>query len=241
MVIESGEEYNFAFQMPKRKGDPNITYVFPSSLQMGWKNSLAYFCVAMQTTRELIKRMLALTIHHTRIKEPHKHKKYCIPNPSPSPAPPWRTPEDISVLSCISVDDFCNGVVSPVRCTVKDEELRWIARANFHGIHGVFPGPGTLQHHNGKDSISERELEKGDTRWKPSEVLLRVLVSRGPGDQRCMSNPPDKHKQYRANITAALEAPRGVIGFSGFQKLHSQIQYVSAIIPCIRFLMTPLN
>jgi hypothetical protein len=55
MVIESGEEYNFAFQMPKRKGGPDITYIVPSSLQMGWKNSLAYFCIAMQTTRELIK------------------------------------------------------------------------------------------------------------------------------------------------------------------------------------------
>jgi hypothetical protein len=40
MVIESKEEYNFAFQMPKRKGDPDNTYVVPSSLQMGWKNSL---------------------------------------------------------------------------------------------------------------------------------------------------------------------------------------------------------
>jgi hypothetical protein len=86
MVIESGEEYNFAFQMPKRKGDPDITYIIPSSLQMGWKNSPAYFCVATQTTRELIKQMLAFM--HTRIKEPHKHEKHCIPNPSPSPAPP---------------------------------------------------------------------------------------------------------------------------------------------------------
>jgi hypothetical protein len=195
MVIESGEEYNFAFQMPKRKGDPNITYVIPSSLQMlGWKNSPAYFCIATQTTRELIKQMLALAIH-TRIKEPHKHKKHCIPNPSPSPAPPWRTPEDISVLSCVFVDDFCNRVAGPVGCMAKDKELRWIARANLHGIHGVFPGPGTLQHHNGKDSISERKLEKGDARWKPSEILLRVLVvSRGPVDQRQVSIPPDKHK-----------------------------------------------
>jgi hypothetical protein len=88
MVIESGEEYNFAFQMPKRKGDPNITYVVPSCLQMGWKNSPAYFCITMQTTRELIKWMLALTIH-TGIKEPHKHEKHYIPNPSPNPAPPW--------------------------------------------------------------------------------------------------------------------------------------------------------
>jgi hypothetical protein len=157
--------------------------------------------------RELIKRMLALMIH-TGIKEPHKHKKHCIPNPSPSPAaPPWRTPEDISVLSCIFVDDFCNGVAGPIGCVAKDEELRRIARANLHGIHSVFPGPGTLQQHNGKDSISKWKLEKGDAQWKPSKVLLGVIVSGGPGDQRRVSIPPDKHKQYRANITAALEAP----------------------------------
>jgi hypothetical protein len=190
MVIESREEYNFAFQMPKRKGDP----VVPSSLEMGWKNSPAYFCITMKTTRELIKWMLVLTIH-TRIKEPHKHEKHCIPNPSSSPAPPWRTPEDISVLSCIFVDDFCNGVAGPLRCVAKDKELRWIARANLHSIHGVFPEPGTLQHHNGKDSISKQKLEKGDARWKPSEVLLRVLVSGGPGLQRQVSILPDKHKR----------------------------------------------
>jgi hypothetical protein len=55
MVIESRKEYNFTFQMPKRKGGPDITYIIPSSLQMGWKNSPAYFCIATQTTRELIK------------------------------------------------------------------------------------------------------------------------------------------------------------------------------------------
>jgi hypothetical protein len=183
MVIESGEEYNFAYQMPERKGNPNITYVVPSSLQMGWKNSPAYFCLAMQTTRELIKWMLALTIH-TGIEEPHKHKKHCIRNPSPSPAPPRRTPEDILVLSCVFVEDFYNGVAGPIGRVAKDKELRWITRANLHGMHGVFPGPGTLQHHNGKDSISEWKLKKGDAQWKPSEVLLGVLVSGGPGDQR---------------------------------------------------------
>jgi hypothetical protein len=68
MVIESGEEYNFAFQMPKRKGDPDITYVIPSSLQMGWKNSPAYFCVATQTTRELIKWSFC-------VNDPHRNKR----------------------------------------------------------------------------------------------------------------------------------------------------------------------
>jgi hypothetical protein len=54
MIISTGAEHNFAFQMPTRPQDKDTFYVVPSSLQMGWKNSPAYFCVATQTTRELI-------------------------------------------------------------------------------------------------------------------------------------------------------------------------------------------
>jgi hypothetical protein len=47
MIISTGAEHNFAFQMPTSPQDKDT---FPSSLQMGWKNSPAYFCVATQTT-----------------------------------------------------------------------------------------------------------------------------------------------------------------------------------------------
>jgi hypothetical protein len=35
--------------------------------------------------------------------------------------------------------------------------------------------------------------------------------------------------------------PRGIIGFDQFWKLHRQIQYVTFVIPCMKFLMTLLN
>jgi hypothetical protein len=50
MIISTGAEHNFAFQMPTWSQDKDTFYVVPSSLQMGWKNSPAYFWVATQTT-----------------------------------------------------------------------------------------------------------------------------------------------------------------------------------------------
>jgi hypothetical protein len=53
MIICTGAEHNFAFQMPTRATDTDTFFVVPSSLQMGWKNSPTYFCIAMQTTENL--------------------------------------------------------------------------------------------------------------------------------------------------------------------------------------------
>ena len=43
MIVEEGREYNFVFQLPKHPGDDEVYYVVPASLQMGWKNSPAFF------------------------------------------------------------------------------------------------------------------------------------------------------------------------------------------------------
>jgi hypothetical protein len=57
--------------------------------------------------------------------------------------------------------------------------------ANLHGIHRIFPSPEVLQHEGGKDSISEKKLEKGDAWWKPSKVLrgTQTTVQTTGGDQ----------------------------------------------------------
>jgi hypothetical protein len=39
----------------------------------------------------------------------------------------------------------------------------------------------------------------------------------------------------------ALATPWGVISFVDFQKIHGQLHCISSLIPCMRFLMTPLN
>ena len=62
MITEHGRDYNFVFQLPKRQGDTEHHYVVPSSLQMGWKNSPAFFCTGTEATRELVRRLLALTL-----------------------------------------------------------------------------------------------------------------------------------------------------------------------------------
>jgi hypothetical protein len=43
-AAEAGKEHNFAFQLPRKAGGVETRCVVPSSLQMGWKNSPAFFC-----------------------------------------------------------------------------------------------------------------------------------------------------------------------------------------------------
>jgi hypothetical protein len=156
--------------------------------------------------------------------------------------PTWSTPAGLTIMSVVFVDDFCNGIAGPPPNRArKRPEQQWVARANLHSIHGIFPSPEVLHHQGGKDSISGRKLAKGDARWKPTEVLLGIQTMGGVGPGRQVSIPQDKHLKYRSNITTALAAPRGVISFAEFRKIHGQVQYVSSVIPCMRFLMTPLN
>jgi hypothetical protein len=68
-----------------------------------------------------------------------------------------------------------------------------------------------------------------------------VLFHGWAGKDWMISIPLSKYQKYQDALTGALDAPRGIIGFDQFWKLHRQIQYVTSIIPCMKFLMTPLN
>jgi hypothetical protein len=50
MTAKAGKEHNFAFQLPRREGGMETHHVVPSSLQMGWKNSPAFFCTSTEST-----------------------------------------------------------------------------------------------------------------------------------------------------------------------------------------------
>jgi hypothetical protein len=150
-------------------------------------------------------------------------------------------PEDLTLLSCVFVDDFCNSLGGPPQRPHKRQEQQWVAQANLHGIHGIFPSPEVIHHAGGKDSISMKKLAKGDACWKPEEELLGVLFHGWVGKDRMISLPPSKYQKYRDTLMGALDAPRGIIAFNQFRKLHGQIQYDTSVIPCMKFLMTPLN
>jgi hypothetical protein len=48
LVCATGEEWKFAYVLPQPHGEP-VCLVVPDSLQMGWVESPAYFCVASET------------------------------------------------------------------------------------------------------------------------------------------------------------------------------------------------
>jgi hypothetical protein len=62
MIVESGKEKNFVYQLPEIPQKPGKWFVVPSSLQMGWSNSPAYFCTATEAGQIIIQRLLALSL-----------------------------------------------------------------------------------------------------------------------------------------------------------------------------------
>jgi hypothetical protein len=54
MIIEEESRWNFTYVLPGLvpPGSP-LRLVIPSALQMGWNESPAYFCVAMETTQDV--------------------------------------------------------------------------------------------------------------------------------------------------------------------------------------------
>jgi hypothetical protein len=126
MIVEHGEAYNFVFQLPARQGDTTKYYVIPAALQMGWKNSPAYVCIGTEAARELIRRLLALTLHGG-ISVPHRHEKLCLaPGLEDESAEHWTTPEDCALFARCFVDDFMNGLAGdPTRQGRRREQL-WL-------------------------------------------------------------------------------------------------------------------
>ena len=73
-----------------------ILYV-PAALQIGWKNSPAYFCSITNLARKLISRLLAITAT-TGIPMPHRHDKAALREALAEPAD-WEVPINTVVSS----------------------------------------------------------------------------------------------------------------------------------------------
>ena len=49
---EAGKEWNFAYVLPQKEGEP-VMFVVPTSLQMGWIESPGYLCAASETAHDV--------------------------------------------------------------------------------------------------------------------------------------------------------------------------------------------
>ena len=242
MIVERGQDYNFVFQMPARVDEVETFFVVPAALQMGWKNSPAYFCGATETVRELIRRLMALTLV-SGLDVPHRHEALCLDAVATKQVAnqPWKKPSDIELFSRVFVDDTMNGIAGPKNRPRKGQEQLWMSRATLHAVHAIFPPPAALANAEEKDSISEKKLNKGDAIFKRTEVLLGFEMCGDSGRNRTVKLPPDRKEKYSAQIHAALSQPEHYVPLKTFRELHGKINFSSNAIPCMRGLMTPLN
>jgi hypothetical protein len=246
MIVEHGETYNFVFQLPPRQGDTTKYYVIPGALQMGWKNSPAYFCLGTEAARELIRRLLALTLH-SGIDLEHRHEALCVAPEQPQSevvamaAQPWVTPTSVELFARCFVDDFMNGLAGDPKRPSRRREQLWFSRATMHAIHAIFPPPDVTGRVSSKDSISEKKLLKGDAQFKQKEELLGFEFSGAVGTGRVVGMREAKKAKYSAIIKQALEQPRGFITLHVLQSIRGKLGFATSCIPYLRGIMTPLN
>jgi hypothetical protein len=236
MIVETASEYSFVYQMPPRDGDTGRWYFVPSALQMGWTNSPPYFCTVTEAVRTLFKRILALT-RDSGVIVPHRHEDKCIRHALPRPE--TAGPIDTMIMGRVFVDDFMNGIAGvPGRLSIRAEQL-WVSRAALHAIHAVFPPPDVINHVGGKDSVSEKKLNKGDAEFKPAEILLGFVPNGRSGTGRTVSLPVQKKDRYVAKVREMLSKP--FVSVALHREVHGKLQHAATVMPCMRGFMTPLN
>ena len=239
MVVEAGAEKNFVFQMPPREGDTTRYYVIPSSLQMGWKNSPAYFCTATDLTRKLVARVLSLT-RERGLPVPHRYDEHVVPG-TIGVSKEEEISEQCVIELQVFVDDFMNGVATPKGDAKLGSTLRWVGRSAMHGIHAVFPPPEILQHVGGKDSISTKKVLKGDATFAREKEMLGKWLKGYSGRDRTVGLPKDKVDKYIAAVQEAIDSPAHRVSLEKYQKVLGKVQYSTEVMPAMKGFMTPLN
>ena len=146
---------------------------------------------------------------------------------------------DTVIMARVFVDDFMNGIAGRANRASLGAEQRWVSRAALHAIHAVFPPPDVIKHVGGKDSVSEKKLDKGDAEFEAAKTLLGFVPSGHSGAGRTVSLPLDKKNRYVARVRARLS--KTFVSIAMHREIHGKLQHASTVMPCMRGFMTPLN
>ena len=155
MIVEHSQYLNFAYVLPDVPG-ARICLVIPSSLQMGWTESLSFFCAETETARGLAE---VLTNKSVGSLPPHPLEAHMPPHALWPESSLHSTCTNFLQILEVYVDDFCS-----IFQTSDVAHLRHVSCALFHSIHSVFPPP-EITGHTGGDPVSLKKLLEGEGTW----------------------------------------------------------------------------
>jgi hypothetical protein len=229
MCCEEGEEWNFAYILPQRAGEP-IRLVIPTSLQMGWVESPPYFCAASETARDI-----AMNYVNTKIGSlpTHKFTHYTRGDANATQLPTNATQRGMALWYSIKVyvDDFMSIVIPTSR-----EQLDHVADAIMQGIHDVFPAD-IVDINN---PISEKKLKKGEGRYSTFKTLLGFDFD---GKQKTMWLKEEKQAKLLITIKGWIHSgdhERGVLS-KEFESVTAKLRHAFLELQGGKGLLSPCN
>ena len=222
----AGEEWNFAYVLPN--GDPtaHIELVIPTSLQMGWIESPAYFCTASETARDVASQYAQTPIdslpthkflHHTQQSMEYRN----LPDHSDS---------QLKFVMEVYMDDYINLAIATSK-----NQLDHTANATMYAIHDVFPPAPTAE----IDPISLGKLLKKEGSWALIKDILGLTFN---GDDKTVWLEDDKRNALLTVLHGWIRSSDSRthgIPFNEFRSVLAKLRHAFLTIPTGRGLLSP--
>jgi PAS domain-containing protein len=224
-----GEEWNFCYVLPQPDGEPT-RLVVPTSLQMGWVESPAYFCAASETGRDVASCYAEMELGSL---PPHKFTELTQTHDD-FKALPHATDGNFSYFFEAYVDDYMSLAIA-----TSQQQLNHISSALMHGIHDVFP-----PHEDpDQDSLSVKKIRKGEGAWALRGDLLGFTANGDIGPKSIWLEEPKRDKLLvilHQWIRAGRNGHSGV-EYSEFRSVIAKIRHAFVAIPNGLGLLSPCN
>jgi hypothetical protein len=226
---QDGEEYNFAYVLPQPPGKPT-TLVIPTSLQMGWIESPGFFCAASETSRDVAEQYCQTKLGSL---PDHKFTRYMVDSDAWTALPPEAVNDDnLKFLIEVFVDDFMSLIIA-----TSQRQCTHVGTATMMGIHDVFPPDDTP----GEDPISEKKMEKNETRFDTQKTLLGFDFD---GDAKTIWLSEEKRAALLLILKGWLrtsERTKASIPFKQFESVVAKLRHAFTAIPAGKGLLSPCN
>eukprot|EP00956_Cyclotella_meneghiniana_P004838 scaffold5989_cov47-Cyclotella_meneghiniana.AAC.9 len=223
-----GEEWNFAYVLPQKEGQPT-RLVVPTSLQMGWVESPPYFCAASETARDVAAQYAEIELGTLKS---HKFVEYAMGNDDVKALPKKSDSNDFKYFLDVYVDDYLAMAIA-----TSQEQIEHVSNAVMTGVHDVFPA----DKNDENDPLSLKKLKKGEGEMSLFKEMLDFDFD---GNKKTMQLESKKrefllavlHKWIRtaSSKTAGIE-------FAEFESVISKIRHGFMCIPGGKGLLTPCN